>query len=86
MIIDYRALNTYLTIKSCFPLPQIDDLFDKLQGSQYSLALMLPLASIRSCCNSQTDQRQPSELHLATTSSEHCPLALPMHQPDSKLS
>ena len=33
-----------------------------------SLALMLPLAFIRTSC-SQTDQRQPSEIHLATTSS-----------------
>ena len=34
MVIDYRALNK-LTIKNRYPLPRIDDLFDKLQGSQY---------------------------------------------------
>ncbi|GJS38699.1 putative reverse transcriptase domain-containing protein [Tanacetum coccineum] len=30
--IDYRELNK-LTIKNCYPLPKIDDLFDQLQGS-----------------------------------------------------
>ncbi|GJR98405.1 hypothetical protein Tco_0270579 [Tanacetum coccineum] len=34
MCIDYRELNK-LTIKNRYPLPRIDDLFDKLQGSQY---------------------------------------------------
>ncbi|GKB19988.1 putative reverse transcriptase domain-containing protein [Tanacetum coccineum] len=32
MCIDYRELNK-LTIKNCYPLPIIDDLFDQLQGS-----------------------------------------------------
>ncbi|GJW82660.1 putative reverse transcriptase domain-containing protein [Tanacetum coccineum] len=34
MCIDYRELNK-LTIKNCYPLPRIDDLFNKLQGSHY---------------------------------------------------
>ncbi|GJY85268.1 putative reverse transcriptase domain-containing protein [Tanacetum coccineum] len=34
MCIDYTELNR-LTIKSRYPLPRIDDLFDQLQGSQY---------------------------------------------------
>ncbi|GKD99077.1 putative reverse transcriptase domain-containing protein, partial [Tanacetum coccineum] len=34
MCIDYRELNK-LTIKNCYPLLRIDDLFDQLQGSQY---------------------------------------------------
>ncbi|GKC15938.1 putative reverse transcriptase domain-containing protein [Tanacetum coccineum] len=34
MCIDYRELNK-LTVKNCYPLPRIDDLFDQLQGSQY---------------------------------------------------
>ncbi|GJX91226.1 putative reverse transcriptase domain-containing protein [Tanacetum coccineum] len=29
---DYRELNK-LTVKNCYPLPRIDDLFDQLQGS-----------------------------------------------------
>ncbi|GJV86410.1 putative reverse transcriptase domain-containing protein [Tanacetum coccineum] len=33
MCIDYRKLNK-LTVKNCYPLPRIDDLFDPLQGSQ----------------------------------------------------
>ncbi|GKB15533.1 putative reverse transcriptase domain-containing protein [Tanacetum coccineum] len=32
MCIDYRELNK-LTVKNCYPLPRIDDLFDELQGS-----------------------------------------------------
>ncbi|GJR21214.1 putative reverse transcriptase domain-containing protein [Tanacetum coccineum] len=31
MCIDYRKLNK-LTVKNCYPLPRIDDLFDQLQG------------------------------------------------------
>ncbi|GJV62555.1 putative reverse transcriptase domain-containing protein [Tanacetum coccineum] len=36
MCIDYRELNK-LTVKNRYPLPRIDDLFDQLQGSQFSL-------------------------------------------------
>nr|GFB64139.1 putative reverse transcriptase domain-containing protein [Tanacetum cinerariifolium] len=32
MCIDYHELNK-LTVKNCYPLPRIDDLFDQLQGS-----------------------------------------------------
>nr|GFB60849.1 putative reverse transcriptase domain-containing protein [Tanacetum cinerariifolium] len=32
MRIDYHELNK-LTVKNCYPLPRIDDLFDQLQGS-----------------------------------------------------
>ncbi|GKF38173.1 hypothetical protein Tco_0118234 [Tanacetum coccineum] len=36
MCIDYRELNK-LTVKNCYPLPRIDDLFDQLKGlSVYS--------------------------------------------------
>ncbi|GKC36734.1 hypothetical protein Tco_1049118 [Tanacetum coccineum] len=36
MCIDYQELNE-LTVKNCYPLPRIDDLFDQLQGlSTYS--------------------------------------------------
>jgi hypothetical protein len=34
MCIDYRSLNE-VTIKNNYPLPQIDDLFDQLQGAKY---------------------------------------------------
>ena len=34
MCIDYRQLNK-VTIKNNYPLPQIDDLFDQLQGAIY---------------------------------------------------
>ncbi|GKF33681.1 putative reverse transcriptase domain-containing protein [Tanacetum coccineum] len=32
MCIDYRELNK-LTVKNCYPLPRVDDLFEQLQGS-----------------------------------------------------
>jgi len=34
MCVDYRALNK-ITIKNNYPLPQIDDLFDRLAGAVY---------------------------------------------------
>ena len=34
MCIDYRALNK-ITVKNRYPLPRIDDLFDRLQGAKY---------------------------------------------------
>nr|GEW47140.1 putative reverse transcriptase domain-containing protein [Tanacetum cinerariifolium] len=34
MCIDYHELNK-LTVKNCYPLPKINDLFDQLQGARY---------------------------------------------------
>ena len=34
MCIDYRELNK-VTVKNCYPLPRIDDLFDQLQGASW---------------------------------------------------
>lgn len=34
MCVDYRALNN-LTIKNSYPLPRVDELFDRLQGARY---------------------------------------------------
>ena len=36
MCIDYRALNA-ITVKNKYPLPRIDELFDRLTGSQILL-------------------------------------------------
>ncbi|GJT88748.1 putative reverse transcriptase domain-containing protein [Tanacetum coccineum] len=40
MCIDYRELNK-LTVKNCYPLPRIDDLFDQLQGSSIYSKIVL---------------------------------------------
>ncbi|GJP33550.1 hypothetical protein CLOM_g18077 [Closterium sp. NIES-68] len=40
MCVDYRALNK-ITIKNRYPLPRIEDLFDRLQGAQWFSALDL---------------------------------------------
>lgn len=34
MCVDYRALNN-VTIKNSYPLPRVDELFDRLQGARY---------------------------------------------------
>jgi hypothetical protein len=34
MCVDYRALNN-ITVKNSYPLPRIDELFDRLQGARY---------------------------------------------------
>lgn len=34
LCVDYRALNN-ITIKNSYPLPRVDELFDRLQGSKY---------------------------------------------------
>jgi hypothetical protein len=34
MCVDYRALNN-ITVKNSYPLPRIDELFDRLQGAKY---------------------------------------------------
>ena len=38
MVVDYRALNK-LTVKNQYPLPRVDDLFDKLHGAKYFSSL-----------------------------------------------
>jgi Reverse transcriptase (RNA-dependent DNA polymerase) len=40
MCLDYRALNK-LTIKNKYPIPRIDEIFDRLQGAQYFTSLDL---------------------------------------------
>ncbi|GKA57529.1 putative reverse transcriptase domain-containing protein [Tanacetum coccineum] len=62
MCIDYRELNK-LTVKNCYPLPRIDDLFDQLQGSSvYSKNELLGL--------SPTEDRSDGELYAKFSKSE----------------
>ena len=85
MVIDYRALNK-LTVKNRFPLPRIDDLFDKLQGSQYFTSLDAASGFHQILLQKSDRPKTASERLLGTTSSECFPLGSPMHQPPSRLS
>ena len=40
MVIDYRALNE-VTVKNKYPLPLMDELFDRTQGAQYFTSIDL---------------------------------------------
>ena len=40
MVIDYRAVNQ-ITVKGCYPIPNIDDLLNQLQGARYFSSLDL---------------------------------------------
>ncbi len=86
MVIDYRALNK-LEIKNRFALPQIDDLVDKLQGSQYFNSLDAASGFhqilLQESDRPKTAFRTPFGHYQF---SHYCHLALPMHQPHSKLS
>nr|GEW53969.1 putative reverse transcriptase domain-containing protein [Tanacetum cinerariifolium] len=66
MCIDYRELNK-LTVKNCYPLPRIDDLFDQLQDSSvYSkidLRVIFLLGSQRTCLM-DTGERSTVNLEL----------------------
>ena len=45
MCVDYRALNN-ITIKNSYPLPRVDELFDRLQGAQFFSIIDLRSGSI----------------------------------------
>nr|GFC63913.1 hypothetical protein [Tanacetum cinerariifolium] len=57
MCIDYCKLNE-LTVKNSYPLPQIEDLFDHLQGSSVYLKI-----DLRSCYQQLRDKKEHEE-HL----------------------
>ncbi|XP_070008339.1 uncharacterized protein [Nicotiana sylvestris] len=56
MFIDYRQLNK-VTIKNKYPLPQIDDLFNQLQGKANMVADALSQKSMGSLAHLGADQR-----------------------------
>ena len=85
MVVDYRALNK-ITVKHCYPLPCMDDIFDKLFGAQYFLCLLLLLAVIKLFCRTMISLNLHSDLHLVTTSLGFSCLALPVHQLPSRQS
>ncbi|KAJ9508332.1 hypothetical protein QJQ45_011839 [Haematococcus lacustris] len=61
MCVDYRALNK-LTVKDRYPLPRIDDLFDKLAGKKVFSLIFNPgtinSGSLSGCAVDESDQQQ----------------------------
>ena len=72
MCVDYRALNN-ITIKNSYPLPRIDELFDRLQGAQV-LQQDRPAhaATTRSASTPRTCRRPRSARATGTSSSSCC--------------
>nr|GEW13908.1 transposon Ty3-G Gag-Pol polyprotein [Tanacetum cinerariifolium] len=64
MCIDYRELNK-LTIKNCYPLPRIDDLFDQLYGSSVYSKIDLRSGYHQLRVRGKISPKQHSELGLA---------------------
>ena len=75
LCVDYRALNK-ITIKNRYPLPRIDELLDRVQGSSVfkTEAPRLTCApdTTKSESRRRTFQRQPSEPDMASLSSQSC--------------
>nr|GFB38897.1 reverse transcriptase domain-containing protein [Tanacetum cinerariifolium] len=71
MCIDYRELNK-LTVKNCYPLPRIDDLFDQLQGSSVYSKIDLRLGYHQLWFERKTFQKQHSEHVMDIMSFRSC--------------
>lgn len=84
MVVDYRALNK-LTVKNRYPLPRIDDLFDKLHDANYFSSLDAA-SGFHQILLKEEDRPKTAAIHLVTINSESCLLGSPMHQLLSKLS
>jgi hypothetical protein len=59
MCIDYRALNKII-IKKNYPLPQIDDLFDRLVGVKYFSHIELKLRYYQPGLQMETLKKEPA--------------------------
>ena len=46
LCVDYRALNK-VTVKNSYPLPRVDDLFDRLAEAKYCLGLVCSYLSYK---------------------------------------
>jgi hypothetical protein len=68
MCIDYFTLNK-ITIKINYPLPQIDDLFDHLNGAWYFNLLDLNWVIIKFVLWMRVLKRWPRKVGMAFTSS-----------------
>jgi hypothetical protein len=67
LVVDYRALNN-ATIKNRYPLPRMDELFDRVHGANYFTKIDLATGFYQI----PVDIRPPSVLALVTTSIVYC--------------
>jgi hypothetical protein len=71
MCIDYHSLNE-VTIKNKYPLPKIDDLFDKLKGASVFLKINLRSRYHQLNIRATTYPKQPSLLDMVYMSIHLC--------------
>ena len=71
MCVDYRALNN-ITIKNSYPLPRVDELFDRLQGAQLLHARSTCAAATIRFASSRRTCRRPRSAHATGTSNSSC--------------
>ena len=79
MCIDYRSLNEQ-TVKSRYPLPRIDDLFDKLQGAQIFSSIDLQSAYYQVRLKPEDVPKTAFTTPMGLFETRYCALVLLMHQ------
>ena len=69
MVIDYRALNK-LTRKDKYPLPRIDEMFDKLATGKYFTKWTFPAVSTKFESEKEMSRKPPFKLAMDRSSGQ----------------
>ncbi len=85
MCVDYRAPNKVM-VKNWYPLPRIDDLFDRLSGIRVFSRINLHLGYYQIWIAKEMKKRFVIAQGMAHMSSWWCLLGSPMHPPHSTIS